>query len=407
MQATHKENLAAPDSEGHRYTLAYAAIAGLFAFWGLAQWDFSILLFRFAAYFGLTPGQSSLIGATFSVTYFALAIPASLVHRRLGFKLGVTFALAVSALGPFLIYPSITEHGYGYFLGAVAVMGVSWPLLETSLNPLAVAVGPRRTAVSRINLVQAFGSVGLAAGYFVGEWLIPANFEWSMKTLAASTALPFIAVGLAILVLAFLIDKVPFPADPVRGRLRDEIPALWRDRFFRFFVLAIFLFQLAQSVIWSTTVAYTMQELPGTTPGFGMKILVVCGLLYALGRFGGAALTPRIAPAKLLAVSLAIALVLMAPAAALGGTTGLGCLVAMSLFMAITYPTLFGLAVRDLGASAKLASGVLVTATGLGAFLAPIFLNMSQGPARLAILTAVPCLLAVLACAVYVSRTKP
>jgi MFS transporter, FHS family, L-fucose permease len=407
MQATRRANLAAPDSEGRSYTLAYAAIAGLFALWGLMQWDFSILLFRFTAYFGLTPWQSSLIGATFSVTYFALAIPASLLHRRFGFKLGVTFALSVSALGPFLIYPSITEHGTGYFLGAVAVMGVSWPLLETSLNPLAAAVGPRRTAVSRINLVQAFSSVGLAAGYFVGEWLIPTNFEWSIKTLATSKALPFIAVGMAILVLAFLIDKVPFPADPVRGRLRDEISALWRNRFFRFFVLAIFLFQLAQSIIWSATVAYTMQELPGTTSGFGVKMLVVCGLLYALGRFGGAALMPRIAPAKLLAASLAIAIVLMVPAAALGGTTGLGCLVAMSLFMAITYPTLFGLAVGDLGAPAKLASGVLVTATGLGAFLAPIFLNIPLGPARFAILAAVPCLLAVLACAVYVSRTKP
>jgi MFS transporter, FHS family, L-fucose permease len=281
---------------------------------------------------------------------------------------------------------------------------VSWPLLETSLNPLSVAAGPRRTAVSRINLVQACSSVGLAAGYFVGEWLIPANFEWSIKTLATSTALPFVAVGMAILVVAFLIDKIPFPADPVRGRMSDEIPALWRDRFFRFFVPAIFLFQLAQSIIWSATVAYTMQELPGTAPGFGMKMLVVCGLLYALGRFGGAALMLRIAPAKLLAASLAVALVLMVPAAALGGTTGLGCLVAMSLFMAITYPTLFGLAVRDLGATAKLASGVLVTATGLGAFVAPVLLNMAQGPARFAILTAVPCLLAVLACALYVSR---
>ncbi len=395
-----------PDSEGRCYTLAYAAIAGLFALWGLMQWDFGILLFRFAAFFGLTPWQSSLIGAVFSITYFALAIPASLLHRRFGFKLGVIFALSVSALGPFLIYPSITEHGCGYFLGAVAVMGVSWPLLETSLNPLAAAVGPRRTAVRRVNLVQAFSSVGLAAGYFVGEWLIPAHFEWSIKTLATSTALPFVAVGLAILVLAFLIDKVPFPANPVHGRLRDEISALWRDRFFRLFVLAIFLFQLAQSIVWSVTVAYSMQELPGTTPGFGTKMLVVCGLLYALGRFGGAALMPRIAPAKLLAASLAIAIVLIS-AAALGGTTGLGCLVAMSLFMAITYPTLFGLAVGDLGATAKLASGVLVTATGLGAFLAPIFLNLPLGPARFAILAAVPCLLAVLACAVYVSRTKP
>ena len=112
---------------------------------GMAQWDYNIVFPQLSQFFAFNTSQTASTQALFSITYCLFAIPAALFHRRFGYKLGITAALSAISLGPFLLYPAISGHHDAYFIGAVVMLGIGWPALETSLNPLAVELGPAPT----------------------------------------------------------------------------------------------------------------------------------------------------------------------------------------------------------------------------------------------------------------------
>lgn len=412
MTGTRMPENKAPSIISRRNALACAVIAILFAIWGLAQWDYNILFPQFAQYLQFNSSQTTWTQALFNVTYCLFAVPAALLHRRFGYKLGVIFALSICALGPFLLYPAITLHGRAYLLAAVVVMGAGWTLLETSLNPMAAGLGPRETSVRRLNLAQAFYPVGLFAGYIVAQMFLQPNYELSHNRLAQAVQYPFVVIGLAVLLLAFVFDNVRFPAEVTQRadrtvRVRVEFRTLLSRKDFRLAVAALFCAILAQATTWGATFAYVPQQLPQAAPSLGAEVFLWSCIICAIGRFAGTAVMRWMDPVRLLAWCIAITLALMIPVLALGGMTGVVCLVSTSLFMSITYPTIFGTAIRDLGAMTKIASGLLVTAAGLASALAPFATNLVIGSAGARVMLILPllCFPVILAYAAAVRRT--
>lgn len=398
----------------YRYALAIAVVAGLFAIWGLGQWLYAVLFPQFAQFYALSPTQITWTQALFNIAYCGLAVPAALSHRRFGYKLGVIFALSMFSIGPFLLYPAITRHEYPFFLYAVVFMGAAWAWLETSLNPLVVELGPRQTAVWRLNLVQAFYPVGLLVGTYVALWLLSTNYRLSVGELAPAIARPYVLVGLGVLLLAFLIENAGFPAAATdragkTASMRGEFRTLLAQPEFRFAMAALFCNIMAQSATWGSTFSYVMQEIAHATPAeAGEKITWSC-IVLAVGRFAGTLLMRRIEPVRLLKWYTVLSLVLIVPAIGLGGLVGLVCLMATSFFMAIMYPTVFGTAIRDTGSLTKTASGLLVTAAGLAAALSPFVITFALGHvgARTVLVLTVPCFLIILFAALRWMRQQP
>src|SRR5208282_6740629 len=97
----------------------------------------------------------------------------------LGYKNGVVVGLLLSAVGSALFWLAATVHSYLFFLVALFVVGLGFALLQIAANPYVTILGPERTASSRLNLAQAFNSVGTTTGPLIGGWLI---FQYFAKT---------------------------------------------------------------------------------------------------------------------------------------------------------------------------------------------------------------------------------
>lgn len=376
---------AAPGSGG---AYAFALIASLFFLWGVANNLNDILIKQFKNAFELSDFQAGLVQSAFYGGYFLLAIPAGLCTRRFGYKSALLVGLGLYALGAFLFYPAAALRTYALFLGALFVIACGLAFLETSANPLVTVLGPQEGAARRLNLAQSFNPLGSITGVLIGQHFIFSGVEPTHAQIAAMTAsaraayyasqssavqTPYLVIGCVVLLWALLIGTTRLPTvgmEPARHEGGAEPRALFSNRNFIFAVLAQFFYVGAQVGIWSYLIRYAQQTVPGTSQRHAADFLTTSLVLFMLGRFAGTALMRYLAPARLLASFAAAALALTAVAVLLPGRTGVGALIAVSLFMSIMFPTIFALGLRGLGDEArKMAAPFLVMAIVGGATL--------------------------------------
>jgi FHS family L-fucose permease-like MFS transporter len=376
----------------------YISVAILFAIAGVGFWNDILLFPRFAQFFNIDLSHVLWIQALYSLGYVAAAIPSALFHRKYGYKIGMIFALGLVSIGPFLIYPAIAQHGVTFFLLAVVLVGIGWATLETSLNPLIVEMGRPETAERRINTLQAFFPVGLVIGYIAGRWFYPSDMHLSFNVLAETAARPYVVVGLAVLFLAFLVERVEFPAHSgIRpGGMADcgkELRSLLANPAIKFGMAATFCCIALQSTLQGATYRYVQDEYAGYTDLIAQNLVFVGLVVFGAGRFAGAALMGRIAPNRLFQGAVAACTVLTLATLVLGGTAGLVCLIATNLCLGIGYPTVLGTTLKDLRSTANVAAGLLVAASGLAGLIIPLIMNfvIVAANVRIAILMALPC----------------
>jgi FHS family L-fucose permease-like MFS transporter len=373
---------------------AMILIVMLFFLWGVANNLNDILIPQFRKVFTLNDLQSGLVQFAFYLGYFLLALPASLVMRRFGYKAAVVAGLLLYGLGALLFWPAAQLREYGFFLGALFIIASGLAFLETSANPLMTVLGPPEGAAQRINFAQAFNPAGSITGIFLGQQLILSGHEPTPAELAAMTPqaletfriteahavqVPYLLVALFVLFWAFLVAITPFPEvatehreaeTPESGELRQ---LLGRSQFL-FGVVAQFFYVGGQVCIWSFMIRYAQVEVPGLgeKAAAGFLIGALCGLF--VGRAAGAALMSRINPALMLALFTCANLALLVVAIGIGGKAGLYALAITGFFMSISFPTIFALGVKGLGPLTKTASSFIVMSIVGGAVL-PLILG--------------------------------
>ena len=376
----------------------FAVAAGLFAIWGVALWLYNSLFFKFSLFFDFGAAEAAWTLAAFHVAYVLLALPAVRFHRGFGFKLGILVGLSVFGIGAFLLYLAIIQHSSLCFFGAVVVIGSCGAWLDTSLNPLVALAGNPATLVRRMNLAHTFNGAGLLAAYVTGLTLLGKDYRLASGATAQLSARPYVLVGLGAILLAFLIEQVALPAFAAKGRaktakapnLREEIRTLLSDNSFVIAAVALGAYCAVLTILWTANYRFQHVELPGHV----VPILERGWLWFAIGRVAGTILMRWIDPIRLLQVCAALCLVAIAVAAAAGGMVGWVALLSGSLFLAITYPTVFGTALSRSPAQIAVATGLLVIAAGIGNGLSSLFgslaLDAYSVSPRIVILAALP-----------------
>ncbi|MEB2025823.1 L-fucose:H+ symporter permease [Xanthomonas campestris pv. campestris] len=364
-------------------------IVSLFFLWGMANNLNDILIKQFKKAFELSDLQAGLVQSAFYLGYFVFAMPAAMFMRRYSYKAAVVLGLLLYACGAFLFYPAAQVHTYWLFLLALFVIASGLAFLETTANPLVTVLGPADGAARRLNLAQAFNPLGSITGVLVGQHFIfsgvehtpaelaamaPAAREAFFATESSAVQMPYLIIGVVVVLWAILIALVRFPtgdadvgaAAPKRAKFGE----LLRNRLFVFSVVAQFFYVGAQVGIWSYLIRYLQDAVPGTPEKSAATYLTISLVLFMAGRFIGTALLRYLAPAKLLASFATINLLLCAVAIALPGWTGLYALVAASVFMSVMFPTIFALGLDGMHDDArKLGSSLLVMAIIGGALL--------------------------------------
>ena len=378
-----------PTAATSRSVYAFVLIISLFFLWGVANNLNDILIKQFKKAFELSDFRAGLVQSAFYAGYFLLALPASLITRRLGYKAALLIGLGMYATGAFLFYPAAALRTYALFLGALFIIASGLAFLETAANPLVTVLGPAEGAARRLNLAQSFNPLGSITGVLIGQHFIFSGVELTSPQLGGMSANaraayyasqsaavpgPYLVIGVLVLVWMLLIALVRLPSAAGRGaghRARGaSIRELLRNTNLLLAIVAQFFYVGAQVGIWSYLIRYAQQTLPGTSERNAADFLTVALVMFMIGRFAGTALMRYLPPARLLAIFASVALALVSVALIMPGRVGTDALVATAFFMSIMFPTIFALGLRGLDdADRKIASSFLVMAIIGGATL--------------------------------------
>ncbi|KTT51460.1 major facilitator transporter, partial [Pseudomonas oryzihabitans] len=194
----------------------------LFFMWGLITSLNDILIPHLKAVFTLSYLQASLIQFCFFTAYFIVSFPAGRLVESLGYKKGIIVGLLTAGVGCVLFYPAAGAHSYGFFLTALFVLAAGITVLQVAANPYVTILGKPETAASRLNLTQAFNSLGTTVGPLVGAVTILALV--GEDSAAHSVQLPYLILAGMLVALAVIIGlfRLPQIKDTEQDNATDE-----------------------------------------------------------------------------------------------------------------------------------------------------------------------------------------
>ncbi len=361
-----------------------------FAAWGAAANLTDVVVGVFRSIFDMSNTQSALVQFAYYGAYFTLAIPAAMINRRFGYKVGVLSGLGLAAVGGLLFVPAGEVLEYGAFLAALFVLAAGMSILETSANPFVIAMGPEESATQRLNLAQAFNPVGANIGVLLGAVLIlPELTSEASKTIMTADELrqsqeddlalvlgPYLGIA-AVLVLIWLLiafRKISTPRERSQEREGEArsgaLRRLWRNRHYRYGVAAQFFNVGAQVCAWTFTILYA-QDIVGVSAEDSGWYLQASLILFLVARFVMTWLLGIFQPTGLLFLmaSLGVGFCLVAMFSL--NMVGLIAVVCISLSLSLMFPTIYGVALRGLGEDTKFGAAGLVMAI-LGGALMPL-----------------------------------
>lgn len=358
-----------------KYLLPFALVTSLFLLWGLANNMTDTLLAAFKRIMDMSDAQTSLIQFAFYGSYFCFALPAAIFISRHSFKSGIILGLLLYAAGAILFLPAAYAASYGFYLVAIYIMAGGCSVLETTANPYILSMGSPETATRRLNIAQSFNPIGSIIGILMSKYFILKDISlYSVSGTYASLGLVLIAI-----LVAMLFVKMPAGRD---SRNRSGIIAsfgrLFRNRLYRYGVVAQFFYVGAQIGVWSFTIRIVMQEL-GVLEAQASTIYLITIIGFCLSRFIYTWLMKWISPAKLLLAGGVLS-TLMTAVVVLGAGSGwllIVALVLISFFMSLMFPTIYGLSLGGVAQSehpddAKLGASGLIMAILGGALLTPL-----------------------------------
>jgi FHS family L-fucose permease-like MFS transporter len=369
------------------YTRPLAVVTTLFFMWGFLTCLNDILVPHLKAIFDLSYARVMLVQFAFFSAYFLFSVPWSKVVNTVGYQRTMVIGLFTMAFGSFLFLPAASAASYPLFLTALLVLAAGITGLQVSANPYVDLLGKPETASSRLDLTQAFNSLGTTLAPKVGGLLILAAAPLAMEQLrqlapaalhayrvqeAASVKMPYTVIGVLLVLLAIMIGSFNLPkVEAGEYRLRDKVSdSIWKHPNLLLGAIGIFTYVGAEVSIGSFLVNYfglpDIASLSAKTAA-GYVSFYWGGSM--VGRFLGAGLLRRFSPGGLLAVFAICAATLVAASMALGGHTAMWTILAVGFFNSIMFPTIFSLGVAELGPLTGSGSGLLNMAIVGGAIL--------------------------------------
>ncbi|MBO4826062.1 MAG: sugar MFS transporter [Prevotella sp.] len=344
------------------YFVPFVLITSLFFLWGFARAILDVLNKHFQNELHISITQSSLIQVTTYLGYFLMAIPAGLFINRYGYRRGVVFGLLLFGMGALLFIPGAEAGTFYAFLGALFIIGCGLTFLETAANPYVTELGPKPTSTSRLNFSQSFNGLGcLFATFAVGQFLFSGKQEGG-----GSVAVPYTILGILVLVIALVFARVNLPeikhddgGDEKAKYGREPLLKIWHHRTFVYGLMALLAYEVAEISINSYFINFVTGQ--GWMSDRTASLVLTCALaFFMVGRFIGSWIMRRVLPELMLMICgigcvVCIMLVLMNV-----GRLSLYALLGNYLFEAIMFPTIFSLAVRNLGSLTKSASSILM-----------------------------------------------
>jgi len=383
-----------------KYLVPFVAITTLFALWGFANDITNPMVAAFQTLMELPAAKASLIQFAFYGGYATMAIPSALFIRKYSYKSGILLGLALYAVGAFLFIPAAARQSFTFFCFSLYILTFGLAFLETTANPFILSLGSKENATRRLNLAQAFNPVGSLSGMAVASLIVLPNLLSDKRDTAGNIIFPmlseaekaeirlhdlavirdpYVALGCVVLVMFFVIAllvRVPtannqLPTAKSQELIANTLKRLWKNKVYREGVVAQVFYVAAQIMVWTFIIQYADNLSISKAAAQNYNIIAMC--LFLGGRFLSTWLMKYTDGRRLLTIFGIGAAVCSLGAILIVGKAGLFCLVGISLFMSLMFPTIYGTALEKVSLEdASLGAAFLVMAIVGGALMPPL-----------------------------------
>jgi FHS family L-fucose permease-like MFS transporter len=407
-------------SSNKSYRRALIFLTTLFFLWGFITVLVDSLVPRLKDVFEMSYAKTVLVQFAFFTAFFVVSVPAGTLLSKIGYRKGIVLGLIIMALGCLLFYPAAEYRNFNVFLIGYFTLAGGITVLQVAANPYVALLGSEEDASSRLNLSQAFNSLGTTIAPIVGALFLLSDSVKTSEEINVLTALekadyysaeaatvqtPFllIAAFIGILALIFAFIKLPkvMQESPKGGYL-----SLLKNKLMLMGALGIFVYVGAEVAIGSFLVNYfsdmnlavivmeneMMMNIANTIASVFNKtfsnsdpksLLGIFIIFYwggaMIGRFIGAYLTKIMDAGKVLSIFASLAILMILISINTQGLISMWSILAVGLFNSIMFPTIFTLTLEGLGDLKAQASGLLCMAIVGGAIIPFAFGSLIDG----------------------------
>lgn len=378
-----------------KYLIPFILITSLFALWGFANDVTNPMVAAFQTIMELPVSKAALVQFAFYGGYGTMAIPAALFVRRYSYKKGILLGLALYAVGAFLFIPAAQFEQFTFFLLSLYILTFGLAFLETTANPYIISMGDEATSTRRLNFAQSFNPLGSLMGMFIASNYVLTSLDSEKRDAAGNLVFstlseaekavirthdlgiirnPYVIIGCVVLLIFIIIALTKMPktqsSDAKKIRTSDSAKRLFRNQNYREGVLTQFFYVAAQIMCWTFIIHYA--ENIGIPKAVAQRWNILAMGLFLSSRFISTYLMKYLKPSLMLTLFAIGAMTTTLGVIFVGGTTGLYCLVATSIFMSLMFPTIYGIALKGLGDDSTLGAAGLVMAIVGGALMPPL-----------------------------------
>ena len=388
-------NKQAPKLVEKKYLIPFILVTSLFALWGFANDITNPMVAAFQTLMELSAAKASLVQFAFYGGYATMAIPAALFIRKYSYKSGILLGLGLYAIGAFMFIPAAAYQEFTFFCISLYVLTFGLAFLETTANPLILSLGDPKTSTRRLNLAQAFNPIGSLSGMAVAALVVLPNLISDKRDEAGDIIFhslnqaekanirlhdlamirdPYVMLGLLVLVvfLVFVFTKIPQTrGEGVEVKTSDTLRRLWKNKLYRSGVVAQMFYVAAQIMVWTFIIQYA--DNLGIDKATAQKFNIAAMGLFLTSRFISTFLMKYVNSRRLLMFFGIGACTATLGTIFIQGMGGLYCLVAISSFMSLMFPTIYGIALEEVQAEdTSLGAAFLVMAIVGGAIMPPL-----------------------------------
>ncbi len=378
-----------------KYLITFILITSLFALWGFANDITNPMVAAFQTVMELSAFEASWVQCAFYGGYATMALPAAFFIRKFSYKSGILLGLGLYAIGAFLFIPAASMQNFLFFCLSLYILTFGLAFLETTANPFILSLGSKETSTRRLNLAQAFNPMGSLSGMAVASLVVLPSLWSDRRNEAGETIFhtlseaekadirvhdlaeirdPYVMLGVVVLIMFIIIAIKKMPqtsANVQQDSALATLKRLWNNTIYREGVVAQIFYVAAQIMVWTFIIQYA--DNLGINKATAQNYNIFAMSMFLCSRFISTFLMKFVNSRMLLTIFGIGAMLCTAGAILIVGMPGLYCLVGISAFMSLMFPTIYGIALENVDSQdTSLGAAFLVMAIVGGALMPPM-----------------------------------
>lgn len=378
-----------------KYLLPFILITSLFALWGFANDITNPMVAAFQTLMDLSAAKASMVQFAFYGGYATMALPAAFFIRKYSYKRGIMLGLALYAVGAFLFIPAAVYQEFSFFCISLYILTFGLAFLETTANPYILSLGSKETSTRRLNFAQSFNPMGSLCGMAIASLVVLPNLISDRRNAAGEIIFnglseaekadirlhdlavirdPYVAIGLVVLAILVLISIVKMPdtiSSAKKMNCKETMRNLWGNVVYREGVVAQVMYVAAQIMVWTFIIHYA--DNLGINKATAQNYNIIAMAMFLCARFISTFLMRYIGSRQLLTIFAVGASLCTVGTICFVGMAGLYCLIAISFFMSLMFPSIYGIALENVSQEdSTIGAAFLVMAIVGGALMPPL-----------------------------------